>query len=604
MDKNKKVQQKAHSAQAGLAPVSHQEQLLLRTSFIELSARERAISLLDAGSMRELIDPFERMRSPWLERQGVVTQSDDGVVVAKGTVDGQSWVILAIEGAFQGGSLGEVGGAKIAAALELAAEDNRNGIPTGAAILFETGGVRLQEANLGLAAIAEIHSAIVDLRRYQPVIGISAGTVGCFGGMSIAAALCSYLVVTREARVGLNGPAVIEQEAGIAEYDARDRRFIWSFTGGEQRVASGLADRLVQDDTAEMRKVLRELIARGIPQQHRSDQVEAYLSCLAQVDAGVQATPDRVRQIYRPGATECADQHADKRGVASVVQPVISPVIPPADASNNAAPATGRGASWFAALTAQASLVPGYPASLMVADAELAGKRVRAIAVVPDPHHRFPRVRQGEVGLLEGWQIARAVHEVISADKNTDSKTPIVAVIDVASQAYGRREEAYGIHLALAAAAGAYASARQAGHPVIGLIVGKAMSGAFLAHGYQANRLIALDDVNVMVHAMGKESAARITLRSVEALEKLAASIPPMAYDIGNFASLGLLWQCLTLTNPDQPQPDELMLVQQSLLAALDDIRADPLPDLRGRLGATHRAASAMVRKKMREQWQ
>jgi malonate decarboxylase beta subunit len=46
------------------------------------------------------------------------------------------------------------------------------------------------------------------------VIGIIAGTVGCFGGMSIAAGMCSYLIVTREARLGLNGPQVIEQEAG------------------------------------------------------------------------------------------------------------------------------------------------------------------------------------------------------------------------------------------------------------------------------------------------------------------------------------------------------------------------------------------------------
>jgi biotin-independent malonate decarboxylase gamma subunit len=61
---------------------------------------------------------------------------------------------------------------------------------------------------------------------------------------------------------------------------------------------------------------------------------------------------------------------------------------------------------------------------------------------------------------------------------------------------------------------------------VIGLIVGKAMSGAFLAHGYQANRLIAINDKGVLVHAMGKASAARITLRTVEALEKLAATIP------------------------------------------------------------------------------
>ncbi len=51
--------------------------------------------------------------------------------------------------------------------------------------------------------------------------------------MSIAAALCSYLIVTREARLGLNGPQVIEQEAGIEEYDSRNRPFIWSMTGGE-----------------------------------------------------------------------------------------------------------------------------------------------------------------------------------------------------------------------------------------------------------------------------------------------------------------------------------------------------------------------------------
>ena len=135
------------------------------------------------------------------------------------------------------------------------------------------------------------------------------------------------------------------------------------------------------------------------------------------------------------------------------------------------------------------------------------------------------------------------MQEAIAADRDGGAKRPIVAVIDVASQAYGRREEAYGIHQALAGAAGAYAEARLAGHPVIGLIVGKAMSGAFLAHGYQANRLIALDDPQVMVHAMGKASAARITLRTVEELGALAASVPPMAYDIGSYATLGLLWR-------------------------------------------------------------
>jgi malonate decarboxylase beta subunit len=281
--------------------MSHIDQLLRRDSFIERGARSRAAVLLDEGSMRELAGPFERLHSPWLARQHLVTQADDGVVVAKGTLDGRPTVVLAIEGAFQGGSMGEISAAKIAGSLELAARDNRRGIPTQALILFETGGVRLQEANLGLAAIAEIQSAIVDLRRYRPVIGVSAGTVGCYGGMSIAAGLCSWLVMTREARLGLNGPQVIEQEAGVAEFDSRQRGLIWGLTGGEQRVATGLADACVADDSAEIRATVARLFAQGVPQRHRSERAGEYLAALARVDTDAQPTPQDVRAIYTRG---------------------------------------------------------------------------------------------------------------------------------------------------------------------------------------------------------------------------------------------------------------------------------------------------------------
>ncbi len=271
-------------------------------SFIELNARQRARALLDDGTFRELLDPFQRISSPWLERQGIVPQADDGMVVARGTIEGQSAVIVAIEGAFQGGSMGEVSGAKMAPALERAAEDNRNGILTQAGLRLETGGVRLQEANLGLAAIADIHAAIVDLRRYTPVIGIVAGTVGCFGGMSIAAALCSRLIVTREARLGLNGPQVIEQEAGIAEYDSRDRPFIWSMTGGEVRYASGFVDALVEDSLGEVKASMLEFIHQGVPAQHRSDNYDYYLPKLASFDTSVQASREVTTALFKDAA--------------------------------------------------------------------------------------------------------------------------------------------------------------------------------------------------------------------------------------------------------------------------------------------------------------
>ncbi|OOV90381.1 biotin-independent malonate decarboxylase subunit gamma [Pseudomonas sp. MF4836] len=261
-----------------------------------------------------------------------------------------------------------------------------------------------------------------------------------------------------------------------------------------------------------------------------------------------------------------------------------------------------RGWHWFQALSAGATPVTDVPASLSVADGHLAGQAVRFIAVVADPDNRFPRARNGEVGLLEGWSLARVVDDVIAADAAHTEKRPLIAIVDVPSQAYGRREEALGIHQALAGAADSYARARLAGHPVIALLVGKAMSGAFLAHGYQANRLIALRDPGVMVHAMGKASAARVTLRSVEELEALAASVPPMAYDIDSFASLGLLWETLSVTQIEQPTAHDLARVNECLVQAIADVRATG-HDLSGRLGASNRVASSRVRQLLREQW-
>lgn len=556
--------------------------LLSRHSFIELGARDRARALLDPGSFTELAGPFAGLVSPWLPRQGVVPQSDDGVVVARGRIDGQPAVVLAIEGAFQGGSLGEVGGAKIAGALELAAEDNRRGTPTRAVILFETGGVRLQEANLGLAAIADIHAAIVDLRRYQPVVGVIAGQVGCFGGMSIAAGLCTALVMTREGRLGLNGPAVIEQEAGIDEYDSRDRPFIWSFTGGSQRLATGLADREVDDDCDALRDAVMSLLAEPLPRVHRSERHADYLAALSGVDATRQPTPLDVRAVLPPAPR--SSTAASPERAASV-------------------PADSRGERWLAALAPGAARQGGLPPSVQVADTEIGGMPCRWIAVVPDARSRFPRARHGEVGLLEGWALAQAVREAVDADRDAPVKRVIVAVVDTPSQAYGRREEAFGIHQSLAGAVDAYAGARLAGHPVVALLVGRAMSGAFLAHGYQANRIVAIDDPGVMVHAMGKDAAARITMRSVEDLETLAADIPPMAYDVASFASLGLPWRLVPVEAADAPAADDVRVVRDAVAAAVGDIVNDPVRDLRGRLGGLHRAASAQVRACLAREW-
>ena len=278
----------------------------IRPSFTELKARDRVRAVLDAGTFREILDPFAGVESPHLAPQGIVPQSDDGAVIGRGTIDGISAVVVALDGGFQGGGIGEVSGAKLAASLERAINDNRHGIPTRAVVLLETGGIRLQEANLGLLAIAEIHAAIVELRSYGPVVGIVAGTVGCFGGMAIAAGLTSHLIVTRGGRIGLNGPEVIETEAGVAELDSSDRSLIWSMIGGEQRAAIGQAELLVEDDAEALVAAVRDVFTNANSEVQkapaRATKIAAGQAMLAAIDPTTRPTPHDIRTVLTGGS--------------------------------------------------------------------------------------------------------------------------------------------------------------------------------------------------------------------------------------------------------------------------------------------------------------
>jgi malonate decarboxylase gamma subunit len=267
-----------------------------------------------------------------------------------------------------------------------------------------------------------------------------------------------------------------------------------------------------------------------------------------------------------------------------------------------------RGRIWFKALTGHEAPTPGDPPSVLTADAPIGDDNARFLCVVPDHDSRFPCASHGEVGLEQAYTLAARIREIIGADnaKDDGKKRPIIAIVDVKSQAYGRREEIGGIHLAAAASADAYATARFAGHPVISLIVGQAISGGFLTHGYQANRLIAFADKEVLIHAMHKEPAARITRRTVAQLEALAKTVTPLSYDVEDYAKLGLLYQLLHIKNPEAPSPEEISLVRDTISAAIADARQGPF-DLRTRFESeaalTARKASRQIRARLEQQW-
>lgn len=260
------------------------------TSFNEASARTRLDLLLDPGSLVEIIGPGEREVSPHLAIFNLPEQFDDGIVVGRGSLDGSPVFVAAQEGRFMGGAFGEVHGAKLTGLLR-AARDIGN-IPV--LILFDTGGVRLQEANAGELAIAEIMRAVVEARLAGvKVIGLIGGRSGCYGGGGLIAGCCSALAVSEAGRIAVSGPEVIETNRGVEEFDSRDRALVWRTMGGKNRRLLGAADIFTEDNVHGFREAALQLISLVGPfgldkllaeQSRLADRLRAFGTCLDATD--------------------------------------------------------------------------------------------------------------------------------------------------------------------------------------------------------------------------------------------------------------------------------------------------------------------------------
>jgi malonate decarboxylase beta subunit len=232
---------------------------------------------------------------------------------------------------------------------------------------------------------------------------------------------------------------------------------------------------------------------------------------------------------------------------------------------------SSRGLEWFNALTEnEGSAAQGE--SVLVEDVQWGREQVRAISVVPNPNARFAQARQGQMGLEEGWGIAQAIWEAIKSDEGKIRRA-LLAIVDIPGQAFGFHEEALGIHLSLAAAVDAYIAARKLGHPIVALIVGKAISGAFLAHGLQASEILAFDDHGIEIHVMSEASVARVTRRSPKEVSELARIVSSTARDVRSFAGLGGVDRLLKVDNPDVPDAQSVENVRREILEAIQRVR-------------------------------
>ncbi len=293
-------------------------------SFYEATARERAVGLVDEGTFTELLGPRDRMTSPHLPVLGEAVEFDDGVVTGVGRIGRHTVFVISQEGRFIGGAVGEVSGAKMVGIFRLAqkAYDSiRDKYPDDwqerrPAILvsFETGGVRLHEANAGLLAHAEVMDQIMDAKGRIPVIALIGSKIGCFGGMGFVAAAMDAIIMSDRGRLGLTGPEVIEQEMGKDEFDASDKALIYRTTGGKHKYIMGDCNVLVADSIEEFRDAAGRLIDMPYEELRSYNRIGSRQKVQEQMELvklAAELAPSDSTDVWRYFGNEEADGYED-----------------------------------------------------------------------------------------------------------------------------------------------------------------------------------------------------------------------------------------------------------------------------------------------------
>lgn len=116
---------------------------------------------------------------------------------------------------------------------------------------------------------------------------------------------------------------------------------------------------------------------------------------------------------------------------------------------------------------------------------------------------------------------------------------PILLLVDTQGQRLRRRDELLGINTYMAHLAKSLEVARRAGHRIVSLVYGHAVSGGYLAGGMMADACYALASAEISV--MNLPAMARVTKIPQERLEELSRSSPVFAPGAENYLQMGAL---------------------------------------------------------------
>ncbi len=133
----------------------------------------------------------------------------DAIRTAKGKLDGEDFVIAAMDFSFIGGSMGSVMGEKIARAIDTAIK-----IKSPFMIISKSGGARMMEAGLSLMQMAKVSGKLGQLSEAKlPYISLL--TDPTTGGVTASFAMLGDINIAEpDALIGFAGPRVVRETIG------------------------------------------------------------------------------------------------------------------------------------------------------------------------------------------------------------------------------------------------------------------------------------------------------------------------------------------------------------------------------------------------------
>ena len=138
-----------------------------------------------------------------------------------------------------------------------------------------------------------------------------------------------------------------------------------------------------------------------------------------------------------------------------------------------------------------------------------------------------------------GVELALAMAGAVLATVREYPGRAIVLLVDTQGQRLRHRDELLGINVYMAHLAQCIEVARGAGHRVVSLVHGRAVSGGYITGGMMADACFALASAEISV--MNLPAMARVTKIPQQRLEELAASSPVFAPGAANYLRMGAL---------------------------------------------------------------